>query len=248
MPNSDSDQCTHQLPTSQISLLASSASHSEDGVDKDAEPNHGRKPRQWFNPPILHRLGFRFQCSHLRHYTTKGKSLLQRATHLISFDKIPLPFLKGASDPGQEWIKGVLLCMWGTGAILILNVVLAIIAIAVAYSRGPDSDKQFEYAELYRGSCFVANGWTTGMHLVINALSTALLAASNYSMQCLSAPTRKDTSIAHAQHSWLDIGTFSIRNLWAMDGKRKALWGVLFLSSVPIHMMSVSRFEIGVIG
>ncbi|PLN76236.1 hypothetical protein BDW42DRAFT_188808 [Aspergillus taichungensis] len=232
-----SDQRTHQPPTSQDSPLVSSASHNEDGDAKDAEPDYGRKPRQWFKPLTLHRLVFRFQYSRLGHYTTKGQSFLQRAAHLISFNEIPLPFFKSAPSPGQEWIKGVLLCMWGTGTILVLNMVLTIIAIAVAYSRGPDSSKQLEYAELYRGSCSVTNGWTTGMHLVINALSTALLAASNYSMQCLSAPTREDISLAHAQHSWLDIGTFSIRNLWAMDGKRKALWGVLFLSSVPIHMM-----------
>lgn len=37
------------------------------------------------------------------------------------------------------------------------------------------------------------------MHIIINILSTALLAASNYVMQCLSAPTRPDVNEAHTQ-------------------------------------------------
>lgn len=75
------------------------------------------------------------------------------------------------------------------------------------------------------------------MHIIINILSTALLAASNYVMQCLSAPTRPDVNEAHTQRKWVDIGTFSIRNFGIMDTKRKFLWVLLFISSFPIHMM-----------
>ncbi|PKY00531.1 hypothetical protein P168DRAFT_224540, partial [Aspergillus campestris IBT 28561] len=185
----------------------------------------------------LRRLIFRIRYSRLRDYTPRGTNILHKAESLVNLNRIPLPLLDKETDPGQEWIKGVLLCAWGCSAILALNVILAIIAIVVAYKRPSYSDRHFEYAELYRGSCSTTNGWTTGMHLVINVLSTALLAASNYSMQCLSAPSRADIDQAHSKRTWLDIGVFSARNLWAMDARRKLLWVILFISSVPVHMM-----------
>lgn len=151
-------------------------------------------------------------------------------------EHVSLPFPKGDYQPGHEWIKGVVLCTWGTGAILLLNVLLTIIASGIAYSKS-SSDKHATYAELYQGSCSVTKNWGTGMHLVINVLSTALLAASNYVMQCLSAPSRADIDKAHSKRDWLDIGTFSVRNFSAMDAKRKILWILLLVSSLPVHMM-----------
>ncbi|KAL4892330.1 hypothetical protein BDV59DRAFT_193836 [Aspergillus ambiguus] len=220
-----------------VPLVLSIVSMWIESQAKETKQKNGRRPRQW--PPLssLRRLLFRFQYSRLNHYTKTGENLFQRAEHLFHLEKIHIPLLKNNPSPGQEWIKGVLLCACGAGAILVLNLTLAIIAVAIAYTKSSDTDRQFEYAELYRGSCSVTNRWTSGMHLVINILSTALLAASNYSMQCLSAPSREDIDAAHLRRSWLDVGTFSTRNLWAMNAKRKFIWGILFISSVPIHMM-----------
>ena len=177
----------------------------------------------------------RFQYSRFNEYTSKAKCLVRRFEILTAIDMIPLPFTKRDLQPGEEWIKGALLCTWGSGAILLLNIALTLIAIGIGYSKS--GDKHPTYTELYKGECSVTNGWTTGMHIIINILSTALLAASNYVMQCLSAPTRPDVNEAHAQRKWVDIGTFSIRNFGIMDTKRKILWVLLFISSFPIHMM-----------
>ncbi|KAK2765090.1 hypothetical protein FQN54_008789 [Arachnomyces sp. PD_36] len=46
-----------------------------------------------------------------------------------------------------------------------------------------------------------------GLHLVINVLSTVILAATNYCMQCLGAPARADIDKAHAQRRWLEIAS-----------------------------------------
>lgn len=76
--------------------------------------------------------------------------------------------------------------------------------------------------------------WT---HLVINILSTLLLGASNYSMQCLSSPTRSEVDKAHGQGIWLDIGVPSIRNLRRLSVSRIVLWWLLAISSLPLHLL-----------
>lgn len=230
----------HNTSSSQPPLI--NLSSETERVNTEIDHQHSRKSLQWLSLSTPRRLLFRVRYSRLRDYTTQGTNIFHKAKSLVDLNQIPLPLLDKETDPEKGWIKGVMLCAWGSSAILALNVILAIIAIIIAYTRSSDSDTHFEYAELYRGSCSITNGWTTGMHLVINFFSTILLAASNYSMQCLSAPSRADIDRAHSNRTWLDIGVFSARNLWAMDGRRKLLWMILFISSVPVHMMLVCPF------
>lgn len=75
------------------------------------------------------------------------------------------------------------------------------------------------------------------LHLAINVLSTVLLGASNYCMQCLSSPTRGDVDKAHSKGVWLDIGVPSVRNLRRISGRRFALWCLLAVSSIPLHFL-----------
>ncbi|KAL6232306.1 hypothetical protein BDW75DRAFT_218083 [Aspergillus navahoensis] len=89
---------------------------------------------------------------------------------------------------------------------------------------------------LYSGNCDRAKKIGTCVHLLINGLSTLLLSASNFGMQCLSAPTRNDIDRAHARNKWLDIGVPSIRNLWRISRSRSLLWLCLVLTSVPLHL------------
>ncbi|PWY89613.1 hypothetical protein BO94DRAFT_623599 [Aspergillus sclerotioniger CBS 115572] len=145
-------------------------------------------------------------------------------------------WLSDEPEKGKEWIKGAVICTWITGLILAINAILAIVAMVLAYRRKANRG-QFQKAELYIGQCTRSSHWATGLHVVINVLSTILLGASSYVMQCLGAPSRTDIDRAHAKSQWLDVGTFSIRNLAVMDGRRKILWFVLFLSSTPIHMI-----------
>lgn len=176
--------------------------------------------------------------SHIRGLFCKGQERLNKVQDKCRIENIPLPLVKHDLQAGQEWIKGPMLCALATGAIGVLNVVLTVTAAGIAYSKKA-GDTHSTYAEVYQGDCSITSGWTTGMHLVINVLSTILLAASNYVMQCLSAPSRADVDKAHSKGDWLDIGIFSIRNLCLMDAKRKILWVILFISSFPIHMVFV---------
>lgn len=78
---------------------------------------------------------------------------------------------------------------------------------------------------------------TTCLHVLINALSSVLLAASNYTMQVLVAPTRGDLDHAHFKGDWMDIGVASIRNLIRIRWYRTLVWLILALSSAPIHLL-----------
>jgi hypothetical protein len=118
--------------------------------------------------------------------------------------------------------------------VLILNICVTSIAMA---KHGDGEDSQ---ATLFDGNCEKVRKYNVGLHLVINVLSTILLGASNYGMQCLSAPTRADVNLAHTQGKWLDIGVFSIRNITRISKKRAMLWILLGMSSLPLHLLYVN--------
>ena len=90
---------------------------------------------------------------------------------------------------------------------------------------------------LYDGNCKRTASLTFWIHLAINILSTLLLGASNYSMQCLSSPTRSEIDKAHSQGVWLDVGVPSVRNLRKLSGTRITLWWFLAVSSIPLHLL-----------
>ena len=90
---------------------------------------------------------------------------------------------------------------------------------------------------LYEGSCHKSRTIGLWLHLGINALSTALLAGSNYTQQCLSAPTRSEIDAAHARRRWMDIGVPSIRNLFRIKAERTYLWIAIGITSIPLHLL-----------
>ena len=90
--------------------------------------------------------------------------------------------------------------------VLLINVLLCIVASAKHNIAGA-------FATLQDGDCGETKRLDLWLHLLINVLSTTLLGASNYSMQCLTAPTREDIDQAHRENSWMDVGVPSVRNL-----------------------------------
>ncbi|KAF5375600.1 hypothetical protein D9757_008565 [Collybiopsis confluens] len=95
---------------------------------------------------------------------------------------------------------------------------------------------------VFQGDCDKVAQYSTGIHLVINVLSTMLLGASNYMMQTLCAPTRDDIDRAHEKGIWLDIGLQSIRNLRYINRVKRDLWIALAISSIPLHLLYNSSF------
>ena len=114
--------------------------------------------------------------------------------------------------------------------VLIINLILTIWAVS-------SSGVQNGLRTLQDGGCKRTATLTFWTHLAINALSTLLLGASNYSMQCLSSPTRGEIDKAHGKGVWLDIGVPSVRNLRHLSTARVSLWWLLAISSIPLHLL-----------
>ncbi|KAL3490613.1 hypothetical protein BJX62DRAFT_225746 [Aspergillus germanicus] len=165
-----------------------------------------------------------------------GRPFLERLRAIFDLDNFPLPFVKRSHERSEEWVRGVILCTWGAGIILLINIILTLIAVLMTYTK-PSSSRNIESGVVYEGSCSLTNGWETALHFFINVLSTGMLGASSYVMQCLCAPSRVAVDRAHAKNRWLDIGILSIRNFSEMDRRRKVLWVALLFSSLPIHML-----------
>jgi hypothetical protein len=159
--------------------------------------------------------------------------------------------LYGPSDPANEsteflvkpvlangrafsgWRFGVIACASSSFFVFAVNLSATIWALR---STGVPEDGR---GILYNGNCAKIRELNVGVHLMINTLSTVLLSASNYCMQCLSAPTRVEIDQAHAKRQWLDIGVPSVKNLRHISGKRVTLWWLLGLTSLPLHLLQV---------
>lgn len=136
----------------------------------------------------------------------------------------------GVSRTWEGWRLGALLCMLVIAASLILNITVTTWASATFGLPGG-------IGTIHRGPCPSVRITGLWLHIGINILSTIMLGASNYSMQCLSSPTRSEVDKAHANKTWLDIGIQSIRNLTKIRRMRMVLWLILAASSIPLHLM-----------
>ena len=125
---------------------------------------------------------------------------------------------------------GVLVCAYTAAVVTIVNLAFLIWALSKSGLRE-------DLGTLEDGNCGRIQKSSFWVHLAINVLSTMLLSASNYTMQCLSSPTRKEVDKAHSQGMWLDIGVPSLRNLKKISTYRATLWWLLALSSVPLHLL-----------
>ena len=92
---------------------------------------------------------------------------------------------------------------------------------------------------IYRGDCSQSHRLSSSLHIIINVLSTTLLAASNLCMQLLAAPTRQEIDKAHGNYVWLDIGVPSFRNLKHISKWRSRAVFFLATSSIPLHFLYV---------
>ncbi|MCJ1473578.1 hypothetical protein MMC13_002229 [Lambiella insularis] len=133
------------------------------------------------------------------------------------------PFFSG-------WRVGVASSACTAMAVLTLNVVLTIWA-SLAF---PMNDG---IGTLIDNDCNKSKSWALWLHIAINALSTILLAASNYTMQCLMAPTRRQLDKAHAKGSYLAVGVGGFRNMRSISWYRLTLFSLLIISSLPLHLM-----------
>ncbi|KAM3413471.1 hypothetical protein BST61_g11593 [Cercospora zeina] len=98
------------------------------------------------------------------------------------------------SSPQRRWKT------WKTGvaasaslccAVLLTNLALTVVAV-LRFSGSMTAG----IGTLFQGSCESVDSWSTGLHVIINVLSSAMLSASSYTMQSLTAPTRAEVNKA----------------------------------------------------
>jgi hypothetical protein len=162
----------------------------------------------------------------------KQDTLLWSPGEQISVE--PIQNSSNIQHPG--WISGVSLCARIASGILFINIIF--IAVAAGLARKHPTSLQVSNSQVfYEGNCNLTKRWNVGLHFMINILSTGILAASNYCMQSLVAPTREEVDACHAQGKWLDIGTASIRNLFSIEKRRIILWLALMITATPFHLL-----------
>ena len=156
-------------------------------------------------------------------------------TSLESFDDITAKPKNSFTERFSGWRGITLACAITSAVILVLN--LSILFWAAFGHHGLDNGNYI----LYEGSCATSRKISTGWHLLINILSTLLLAAGNSGLQILSAPCREEIDNAHRKGHWVNIGVFGTKNLAYIPWSRVVLCIVLGLSSIPLHLLYVYR-------
>ena len=102
---------------------------------------------------------------------------------LVDEDSSP-PGGEKPSTPGvlYGWRVGVSVCAFVAGVVFTVNVV-------VTTWKATEFGVQKGFGTIQAGSCAETRALSLWLHIAINALSTLLLGASNYTIQCLSSPT-----------------------------------------------------------
>lgn len=126
------------------------------------------------------------------------------------------------------WRGGVLAAVASAGSVLLVNFVFTIWA-------ANKSQSGLNIGVIWEGECSTIQTADLWIHILVNILGTVLLGSSNYTMQCLSSPTRREVDAAHAVGKYVDIGIPSFRNL--RGWRKKTLFGLLVVSTVPLHFL-----------
>ena len=154
------------------------------------------------------------------------------------------PFAQGQSNFFSPAWKPVWYTGWHTGVLAwaasVVVVLLINIGLTIYAATNPEYKMERGTGTLYSGSCAKSKTIGLWLHLVINVLSTVLLSGSNYTQQCLVAPTRSEVDAAHVRRRWMDIGIPSVRNLFRIKAERVFLWIAIGITSIPLHLMYVS--------
>jgi hypothetical protein len=138
------------------------------------------------------------------------------------------PNPSGEPHKYSGWRGGILAGAITAGTVLLINTIFTIWAATKSRSGT-------QVGTLYAGDCGKVRSTNSGLHIAINVMGTLLLGASNYTMQCLSSPTRQEVDAAHSRGKYLDIGLPSPKNLngW----KKKIVFTLLVLSTLPLHFL-----------
>lgn len=119
---------------------------------------------------------------------------------------------------------------------ILMSIVTACIAASLAWSMSRAGSPRTNLA-IYEGPCTSTERINLALHLILNIVSTGVLASSNFFMQVLNAPTREEVDKAHGKFQHLEIGIPSLRNLRYVSLFKTTMWSLFVISSIPIHLV-----------
>lgn len=93
---------------------------------------------------------------------------------------------------------------------------------------------------LTTGGCAAIRAKNFWIHLLINIIASGVYATSSYVLQRIVAPTRAEVDNIHKQGGSLSIGSLSVSNAFVLSRKKLITFSVLWISSLPLHLMANS--------
>ena len=136
--------------------------------------------------------------------------------------------------PGHGWRGSAVLLSILSASTTVLLTILLFLSV---FKLGSGSSSFSGTSRLFSGACSQASRLTTLLHLAINIIASIILASSNFFMQVLVAPTRKDIDKAHARGRWLEIGVQSGRNIRFVPTVNTIFWLMLAFTTIPLHLI-----------
>jgi hypothetical protein len=124
----------------------------------------------------------------------------------------------------------------GTHLVLVSIVIVANVSTSASFwSKFPPN--QSRIGTLMVGNCSAVSWANSGLHLLLNIVSSLFLASGSYCMQILIAPSRALVDRCHQQGNALDIGVLSVRNLRFIEKKKTTVWVLLGALAVLLHLL-----------
>ena len=114
---------------------------------------------------------------------------------------------------------------------LILDIVL--LSEASTKPRDPATNGSV----FYEGPCSQTQSISLLINVVVNLLTTMLLACSNHTVQYLSAPSRHAVNNMHAKGQWLNIGISSFNNWRVLKWRKRFFCALLITTSLPLSLL-----------
>jgi hypothetical protein len=112
---------------------------------------------------------------------------------------------------------------------VVLVSALGIILLIILLISTQQSDSPFTLATIfYQGHCDTTSKIDLTLHLVINIISSAILASSNCFIQVLTAPSREEIDKAHLYLVSLDIGLPLVKNFRFVSLFKRNCWIIFF--------------------
>lgn len=137
----------------------------------------------------------------------------------------------GAHRMPTGWRLGTWVCCSATILCIIAEIALLIYAEKTSDGKGSGM--------LMEGNCEEVRKIELWLLLPLNIAGTILIGTSNYVMQVVCAPGRKEIDEAHALARPITVGGISFNDMAPRTANklRRSIWWTLGLSSVPIHFL-----------